>query len=92
MGRYPLVADERQQSNVTGPLDGDRQFTLMSRTGAGNTAGQNLRALRNEAAQTVDVFVVDILNPVDAEAANLFAALAPTGTVRAILSHESVPP
>ena len=45
----------------------------MHGAGAGGSAGQNLGALGNEAAQLGGILVVDILALVNTELANLFA-------------------
>ena len=47
------------------------QRALMAGAGAGNPAGKNLAPLGNEPAQFGNVFVVDELGAVHAEAANL---------------------
>ena len=65
---------------MTGSLNGDGQLALMAGTGAGYTAGQNLRALRNKAAELCNILVIDRFYFIYAEGANLFAALAPAGT------------
>ena len=61
---------------MTGTLDRGGQLTLMLRAGAGGTAGQDLAALGHEPTKLCSVFVVDIIDLVDAEAANLFALTA----------------
>ena len=55
-------------------LDGHRQLALMEGAGAGDAAGNNLRALGHILAQTGDIFIVDVLDAVHAQAAHLFAA------------------
>ena len=73
----------RQQGDVAGALDGDRQLTLMSSAGTSRTAGQDLAALRQVTAEFRSVFEIDVGNLVYAERANLLA-LARMDT---IISH-----
>ena len=63
---------------MTRTLNSGGQLTLMMRAGTGYTAGQNLSALRNKAAQLGDVLIVDGINLINAEAANLLASFAAT--------------
>lgn len=85
-----LLGDEGQQSDLTGPLDGLGQLTLMHGAGAGGPAGQDLGPLRNEAAQLGGILVIDILALVDAELANLLAlaAGAPGGSISRSIAME----
>ena len=86
-----LLGNEGQQSDLTGTLDGLGQLTLMHRAGTGGTAGQDLGALADEAAQLGGVLIVDILALVNAELAHLFAlavrAAGARGSVFAFHSH-----
>ena len=76
---------EGQQRDGTGALDGLAQLTLMLGAVAAHPAGQDLAALVGEAAQTVDVLVVDVLDLIHTEAAHLPAgATASPGTRRFI--------
>ena len=70
-----LLGNEGQQSDLTGTLNGLGQLTLMHSAGTGGTAGQDLGALADEAAQLGGVLVIDVLALVHAELADL-AALA----------------
>ena len=49
----------------------------MKCAGAGDSAGQNLCTLSHALLQTVDVFIVDVLNLIDAEHANFLRGLLP---------------
>ena len=69
-----LVAHVGHQSHITGTLDGNRQLTLMESTGTGHTAGNDLSALAHVLAQAGQILVINVLNAIDAEASNLFAA------------------
>ena len=71
-----LVADERHQGNLTSALDSDGQLSLVTSTGTGYAAGQNLGTLGHVTAQTSNVFVIDAFYVVYAEAADLAATLA----------------
>ncbi len=57
-------------------LDGHRQLALMEGAGACDAAGNDLRALGHIFAQAGNIFVIDVLDAVYAEAANLLAAAA----------------
>ena len=56
-----LIGNIGQQSYLTGTLDGHGQITLMTGTGAGHTAGNDLGALRDILAQTVNVLIINML-------------------------------
>ena len=78
-----LFSHVGQQGDGPCALDGDGQLTLMSSAGAGGTAGQDLAALGQIAAQFGRILVIDMLDLIHAEAAYL---LALTGT-HSIVSH-----
>ena len=67
---------------MTGTLNSDSQLALVARAGAGHTAGQNLSQLGNETAKLCDVLVIDGLDLINAENANIFAAFTSAGTAR----------
>jgi hypothetical protein len=69
-----LVADVGHQSNVTSTLDSHGQCALMESAGAGDTAGNDLCTLRDVLTQTGNVLVIDGVDAIDTEAANLLAA------------------
>jgi len=73
---------------MTRAFNSDGQLTLVMRTGAGYSAGQNLGSLRNKAAKLCNILVIDGFHSVDAEAADLLAGLASAGA--AVLSVVSV--
>jgi hypothetical protein len=66
-----LVANVGQQSNLAGTLDGSVQFSLVLSASTGNTAGQDLAALADALSQATGILVVDEINLVCAENANL---------------------
>src|SRR4249920_863109 len=69
-----LVCDVRNQGDLAGALDGDLQLALVHRACPGNPPRQNLAALRHERRQQLDVLVVDVVDLVRAELADLPAA------------------
>jgi hypothetical protein len=64
---------EGQQGDITRLQDSVGQTALMGRTDAGDAAGNDLTALGNERLQHADVLVVDVIDLLDAEPANLLA-------------------
>ena len=66
---------------MAGTLNGDRQFTLMMRAGSGNPAGKNLRTFGNKPAELRYIFIINGIDLIDTEAANLLAAFAATAIV-----------
>ena len=75
-GRRFLVraAGERQQGDVARLLDCRRQTALVRRAYAGQAPGNDLAALGDEAGEQAHVLVIDGLDLLDAELANLLAA------------------
>jgi hypothetical protein len=62
-----------EQGAGASPPDRARELALMTRAAAGDTAGRDLATLRYEVAEPADVLVVDQVDPIDAELANLAA-------------------
>jgi hypothetical protein len=56
---------------------------------AGHAARQDLAALAGEATKTQNILIIDVLNLLNAELANLPARLAATGTAYTIFRHVS---
>lgn len=77
------VADVRNESDLTCTLDSGRQLTLMLCAYARYTAGKYLRPLGNELLELCCVLIVDEINLVGAELADLLASadLTLCGTV-----------
>jgi len=71
---------KRQQRDVPRLLDGQGQTSLVRRADPGQTPWNDLAALRHELREQPDVLVIDGLNFLNAELANLLAAkiFAPT--------------
>ena len=76
---------EGEQCNVPRLLDGQAKTTLMPGADSGQTARNNLAALRHKALQQANVSVGDRIDLLRAELANLLATeeLAPARTTRA---------
>src|ERR1700731_91323 len=71
-----LVGGVGQQRNVPRALERNRETSLVARAGAGHAAGQNLAPLADEAAQTRDLFVIDEVDLLHTEVADLLVRLA----------------
>src|SRR5215475_4869203 len=77
------VCDVRNQRDLTRALERDLQLALMHRAGAGNPPRQDFPALRDERSQQLHVLVIDVVDLVRAELADL--ATAEHGTTLAVL-------
>src|SRR5712692_8214477 len=64
---------ERQKGDVAGLLDGVAQAALARSADAGDAARNDLAPLGDERVQHLDVFVVDVVDSLDAEPAHFFA-------------------
>jgi hypothetical protein len=62
-----VLGGVRQQRDVARPLQGNGERPLVTSAGAGLAAGLDLAALREVAAQSGDVLVVDVADLIDAE-------------------------
>src|SRR4051812_24898239 len=69
-----LLRRVRDQRQLPCPHDGGAQLALMQRAGARDAAWQDLGALGNERHQQLDVLVVDVVDLVRAELADLATA------------------
>jgi hypothetical protein len=63
-----------QQSQEAGTLDASGQLALEIRAGAGEAGRRNFAVFANEVTQGVDIFIVNLLNTGNGEAAKAFAA------------------
>src|SRR5581483_7857893 len=72
--RADVVGSVGQERQVPGALHGDGEAALVAGAGAGLPPGLDLAAVRDEAAELERVLVVDVLDLVDAEGADLAAA------------------
>src|SRR5712691_6957882 len=68
------VGRERKHGRDAGALDRVLELALMQRARSGDTARKDLPPLRDELLQCLDVFVVDVLELLDAELADALAA------------------
>src|SRR3954467_15081814 len=68
-----LLRRVRDQRQLPCPHDGGAQLALMQRAGSRDAAWQDLGALGHERHQQLDVLVVDVVNLVRAELADLAA-------------------
>src|SRR6266567_4853629 len=71
-----LVGGIGEQGDVTGALERDREATLMTSAGSRHATGQDLAPLTNEAAKARDLLVVDEMDLLHTEVANLLVWLA----------------
>src|SRR5262249_33436691 len=65
------VGGEGQERDVARPLDGQRQLALVLRAGPEHAPGQDLAPLGHEAGEQLHVLVVDVVDLVRAELADL---------------------
>ena len=70
----PLICRVRQQGQLARAHDRDAQAALVLGAGSRNPPRQHLAALGDEAAQQLDVLVVDVVDLVRAELADSHAA------------------
>ena len=82
------VARVGKESNVTGTLDSGGKLSLMSGAVAGDSSGKNLRSVGDILMELGGVLVIYALNLVDAESANLLAALAVGSSVVFLICHD----
>src|SRR5438045_8005032 len=69
-----LLRHIRDERDLAGALDCRLQLALMFRAGPGNTPRQDLAALGDERPDQLDVLVVDVVDLVRAELADLATA------------------
>jgi hypothetical protein len=81
-----LPCGKWQQGDVAGPLNGRGQAALVRRAYSGQPAWDNLAPFRHELAEQAHVFVINVVNLLHAEFADLLApeklatAIAAAGT------------
>jgi hypothetical protein len=83
------IADVRHKSHMTSALDSNGQLALMESASAGDAAGNDFGTLADVFAQAGQILVINAVDAINAEAANLFAA-AMHRTRRTIHSHDPV--
>ncbi len=74
--RLTLVGGIGEQGDVTGALERDREATLMTSAGSRHATRQDLASLADEAAKARDLLVVDEMDLLHTEVANLLVWLA----------------
>ena len=82
------VARVGKKSNVTGTLDSGGKLSLMSGAVAGDSSGKNLRSVGDILMELGGVLVIYALNLIDAESANLLAALAVGSSDVFLICHD----
>src|SRR5438067_9821002 len=70
-----LVGRIGEQGDVTGALERDREAPLVTRAGSRHATGQDLASLADEAAKARDLLVVDEMDLLHTEIANLLVRL-----------------
>ena len=70
-----MVRAERNQGQMPGALDGGRKSALMLGAHTGLAPGLDLPSVRHVSAEPIGVFVVDVLDMIDAESAYLSTAV-----------------
>lgn len=70
-------------------LDRDGQLTLMTGTGAGYTAGDDLSAVGEISSQTGDVLIINIMDFIYAEGTNFLSAFSAARLAVAVASIKS---
>lgn len=85
LSAYCVVGGNRQKGDISGPLDGFGDVPLMCCTVPGNSAGNNLAALRDKKAEGAGLFVIDGQVFLCTETAHL-TALKRTSLARAALA------
>jgi hypothetical protein len=70
-------------------LNRNGQLALVAGTGARDTARYDLSAVGKVAAKTGDIFIIDVVDLIDTEGANLLSSFAVAGTGFSISSIKS---
>ena len=68
------IADVRHKSHMASTLDSNGQLALMESASAGDAAGNDFGTLADVFAQAGQILVINAVDAINAEAANLFAA------------------
>src|SRR5712691_248861 len=71
-----LVGGVGEQGDVAGALERDREPPLVTRTGSGDATRKDLASLADEAAQARDLLVVDEMDLLHTEVADLLVRLS----------------
>jgi len=84
-----LVGYIRKQCHLTCSLNSYGELSLVKSAGAGNTSGEDLSSLGNELSELSYILVINSINLVLAEDANLLSSVHRTecGTLRIVSLH-----
>ena len=84
-----LVGNVRKKSHLTCSLDSYGELSLVKSAVAGNTSGEDLSSLGNELSELCYVLVIDAVNLILAEDANLLSSVHRTegGTLSIVSIH-----
>ena len=81
-----LVGNVGKKSHLTCSLNSDGELTLVKSTSAGNTSGEDLCSLGNKLSELSYVLVINSLNLILAEDANLLSSVHRTEGALCIVS------
>ena len=79
------AADERQQCDMTGPFDRQRQFALMFGAGSCDSSWHDLTPFRDELPQGLRVFVVELKTVVYTESTDFFSLIKSVFTATSLI-------
>ena len=84
-----LVGHVGKKSHLSSSLDSGGELSLMKSAGAGYASGEDLCSLGNELSELCNVLIIDSLNLVLAEDANLLSSVVRTegGALRIVSLH-----
>ena len=90
---YLLVGNIGKKCHLTCSLDSGGELSLVKSAGAGYTSGEDLCSLGNELSELSNVLVINSLNLVLAEDANLLSSVVLTegGALRIVSLHFKSP-
>ena len=89
ISNYELVGNVGEKCHLASSLDSYGELSLVKSAVAGNTSGEDLCSLGNELSELCNVLVIDSLNLVLAEDANLLSSVVLTegGALRIVSLH-----
>jgi len=89
---FRLVGNVGKKRHLTSSLDCNGKLSLVKSTVAGNTPGEDLRSLGNELSELCNILVIDAVNLILAEDANLLPSVVLTvcGTLSIVSFHYDI--
>ena len=86
---YVLVGNVGKKCHLACSLDSSSELSLVKSASAGNTSGEDLSALGDELSELCNILVVDLVNLILAEDANLLSSVHRTecGTLGIFIFH-----